>query len=225
VRDLPPGARYFAADEWHIASMPGRFEHPAEALLDPELRTLDAAARIVHRAHAAVALTRAGETLPLPGLPAHPLLDPDSAVLAVASAHLAARHDTVTFLCPSSAGDTDPLQRITVLGGISAGHLRGVVVVSPPDDTQGFDQRELKILGGLVDDWPDEHIAAALGPTSLTVAEHVEQIGIKLAAPTRIAATLRAIRQGLYIPSAIGLSEPARGGRRAGGPPPSPGDG
>jgi hypothetical protein len=73
-----------------------------------------AAARIVGDAQAAIVLTRAGNTLALPGLPGHPLLDPGSAVLSVASAHLAARHDFVTFLCPLPADDPHGMRRITV---------------------------------------------------------------------------------------------------------------
>jgi DNA-binding CsgD family transcriptional regulator len=176
---------------------------PAIAQAIDPMQTLASAARIVHGAQAAIALTRAGRTLPLPGLPAHALLDGDSPVLTVASAHLAAHHDLVSFLCPYATGDAHQLQRITVLGGHPAGHLRGVVVVSPRGHTHGLDRRELEILGWLVDDWPDERIAGGLGLTPLTIAEHAEQICTKLAAPTRAAATFRAIRQGLYVPSAL----------------------
>jgi DNA-binding NarL/FixJ family response regulator len=64
----------------------------------------------------------------------------------------------------------------------------------------GLNHRELEILGLPVADWPDRRIAAALDLPPRTVAETVEHILTKLAAPTRIVAVLRAIRQGLYIP-------------------------
>jgi DNA-binding CsgD family transcriptional regulator len=172
--------------------------------IDP-MRMAGAAARVVGDAQAAIVLTRAGNTLALPGLPGHPLLDPGSAVLTVASAHLAVRHDFVTFLCPIAADGPHSVRRITVLGcgGYPPGHLRGIVVVSPPGDTQGLDQRELEILGLLIDDWSDQRIAAALDLPPLIVAESVERILTKLNAPTRIVATLRALRQGLYTPRAL----------------------
>jgi DNA-binding CsgD family transcriptional regulator len=169
--------------------------------IDP-MRVVGMAARIVGDAQAAVVLTRAGDTLPLPGLPAHPLLEPGSEVLAVAAAHLAAQVDVTTFLCPVPAGGAHSHLRITVLG--CAAHpphyLCGVVVVSPPGNVPGLNHRELEILGLLVADWPDRRIAAALDLPPRTIAETVEHILTKLAAPTRIVAVLRAIRQGLYIP-------------------------
>ncbi|MCU7728404.1 LuxR C-terminal-related transcriptional regulator [Actinoplanes sp. KI2] len=111
----------------------------------------------------------------------------------------------VTFLCPFAADGPHSVRRITVLGcgGHPPGHLRGIVVVSPPGDTQGLDQRELEILGLLIDDWSDQRIAAALDLPTRTVAESVERILAKLNAPTRIVATLRALRRGLYTPRAL----------------------
>jgi hypothetical protein len=184
--------------------------------IDP-MRMVAAAARVVGDAQAAIVLTRAGNTLALPGLPGHPLLDPGSAVLTVASAHLAVRHDFVTFLCPLMADGPHSVRRITVLGcsGHPPGHLRGVVVVSPPGDTQGLDQRELEILGLLIDDWSDQRIAAALDLPPLIVTESVERILTKLYAPTRIVGTLRALRQGLYTPPAL-IRAPWRDGSGSG---------
>lgn len=172
--------------------------------IDP-MRMARAAAQIVGDAQAAIVLTRAGNTLALPGLAGHPLLVRGSAVLTVASVHLAAHHDFVTFLCPLPADGPHSMRRITVLGcgGQLPGHLRAIVLVSPPGDTHRLDQRELEILGLLIEDWPDERIAAALALPPLIVAENVERILTKLDAPTRIVATLRALRQGLYTPRAL----------------------
>jgi DNA-binding CsgD family transcriptional regulator len=172
--------------------------------IDP-MRVVSAAARIVGDAQAAIVLTRAGNTLPLPGLPAHPLLDPGSAVLDAADAHLATRLDYVTFLCPYPAVGAHGLARITVLGCAThpPHYLRGVVVVSAPGNVHGLNRRELEILGLLVDGWSDQRLAAALALPPLTVAENVEHILAKLAAPTRTVAVLRALGQGLYIPGAL----------------------
>jgi DNA-binding CsgD family transcriptional regulator len=154
-------------------------------------------------AQAAAALTATGRTLPLPGLPAHTLLDAGSAVVAEASAHLTAHHEFVTFLSPYPTADPHGLRRITVLGGHPGGHVRGVLVVSRAGNMHGLVRREAEILGGLVSDCSDDRIAAALGLKPLTVAEHVEQIRIKLGASTRLAATLSALRCGLYVPTTL----------------------
>jgi DNA-binding CsgD family transcriptional regulator len=176
---------------------------PAIAQAIDPMRMFDAAARIVAGAQGAIALAGTGRTLPLPGLPAHTLLDPGSAVVAEASARMTAHHEVVTFLCPYPAVDPHGLRRITVLGGDPGGHLRGVVVVSRPGDMHGLVRREVEILGKLVDDWSNERIAVALGVGPRTVAEHVEQIRIKLDASTRLAVTLSALRLGLYVPATL----------------------
>jgi DNA-binding CsgD family transcriptional regulator len=169
--------------------------------IDP-MRAISAAVRIVRDAQAAVVLTRAGNTLPLDGLPAHRLLAPGSAVLDIAASHLAAPLDFATFLCPHPADNAHGQARITVLACTTHPpyHLSGLVVVSPPGDLRGLTRRELEILGLLVDDWSDRRIGAALDLPPRTVAENVERTLTKLAAPTRTVATLRALRQGLYIP-------------------------
>jgi hypothetical protein len=59
--------------------------------VDP-LRSPAVLARLVQGMTAASVLTTSGATLPLPGLPAHPLLEANSAVLAAAVAHTGLRH-------------------------------------------------------------------------------------------------------------------------------------
>jgi len=56
------------------------------------------------------------------------------------------------------------------------------------------------ILGLLVEDWSDQRIAAALHLPLVAVTEHVEHVLVKLGVSTRLLASLRALRLGLYVP-------------------------
>jgi DNA-binding CsgD family transcriptional regulator len=169
--------------------------------IDP-MRAISAAAQIVRDARAGIVLTRAGNTLPLDGVPAHPLLSPGSALLSVAAGHLAAGVEFTTFLCPYSASDAHGHVRATVLGCPHRPliHLTGVVLLSPPGNLRGLNRAELEILGLLVEDWPDRRIAAALDLPETTVVHTVEHILTKLDAANRDVALMRAVRLGLYIP-------------------------
>jgi DNA-binding CsgD family transcriptional regulator len=173
--------------------------------VDP-IRSIAVAVGIVRDAEAGIVLTRAGNALPLPGLPSHPLLSPGSAVLTTVVERLTDGNVHATFLCPRPGRDAaDGHARVTMLAcpPQSPHHMTAVVAVSPPGDLRGLTGRELEILGLLVDDWSDQRIAAALHLPLPSVAEHVEHILTKLAAPTRILATLRALRQGLYVPRSL----------------------
>jgi DNA-binding CsgD family transcriptional regulator len=59
------------------------------------------------------------------------------------------------------------------------------------------------MLGLLLEDWPDARIAAALGLPPPTVADHLQRIQARLGARTRDVATMRALREGLYVPAAF----------------------
>jgi DNA-binding CsgD family transcriptional regulator len=155
---------------------------------------------------AAAVLTHGGQTLPLPGLPTHPLLAADSAVLAAAGRHIDAERDYATFLAlydrpPAERG----LVRITVFGCAAQPprYLRAVAAVAAPGGTSRLTRRELEILGSLVEDWADPRIAAALRIPVGTIGGHLESIQLKLAVPDRTSATLRALREGLYVPTQL----------------------
>jgi DNA-binding NarL/FixJ family response regulator len=148
-------------------------------------------------------LTRAGNALPLPGLPGHPLLTTGSQVLAVVAQQLAhgARH--VTFLVPHTrSGTAGSHLRVSVLDctGRRPDHLRAVVLVSPPGDLRGLTSLQLQILGMLVEGWSDTAVAGALAIPAGAVAGHIEDILAKLAAPACDLAVLRAVRHGLHVP-------------------------
>jgi DNA-binding CsgD family transcriptional regulator len=170
--------------------------------VDPT-RSLAEMARIIDPTRAGIVLTRAGNTLPLPGLPGHPLLDAGSAVLAVAIRQLPSSGGYGSFLCPDTAHDAvNSHVRITVLACPldAPQYVIAVVLLSPPGDLYGLTSRELEILGLLVEGWPNRRIAAALFIAHRTVAAHVEHILPKLGAPTRTLAAVRALRLGLYVP-------------------------
>ena len=173
--------------------------------VDP-LRSLAVLARIVQGMTAATVLTMSGGTLSLPGLPTHPLLEANSAVLPAAIAHLGGTPDYATFLAPY---DRPPAEgghvRITLFGcnGRPTRHLRAVVAVSAPGDLCGLTGTELEILGALVDGAATASIAVARGIPVEIVEGHLERIRIKLAVPDRITASLRAVREGLYVPTDV----------------------
>jgi DNA-binding CsgD family transcriptional regulator len=180
----------------------GRLTPALANAIDP-MRSLLAAARLVRGATAGVALHEDGETELLPGLEHHPLLARDSPVLVIAREAVAAGHVHTSFLWPTrgSYGAAGHV-RITALAAAEdvPAPRTGVVLVSPPGDLHGLTPRELEVLGLLVDGYSNCEVARALVVAQRTVAAHVEHILVKLKAPTRTLAAVRAERAGLYIP-------------------------
>jgi DNA-binding NarL/FixJ family response regulator len=74
------------------------------------------------------------------------------------------------------------------------------VLVSPPGDLRGLTPRELDVLGLLVEGTSNVAIARALVVAPRTVAAHLEHILVKLAAPSRTLAAVRAQQAGLFVP-------------------------
>jgi DNA-binding CsgD family transcriptional regulator len=170
--------------------------------VDP-LRSIVAVAGLVGDAVAGIVLTRAGNPMPVPGLPTHRLLSQGSPVLDVVAQRLDGPTGHGSFLCRYSApGQPDDYVRVTAVGCAAQPphHLVAVVLVGPPGNLRGLTGRELQILGLLVDGWPNARIAAALVVAPRTVAAHVEHILAKLGARSRALAAVRAQRQGLYVP-------------------------
>ncbi|MBE1485818.1 LuxR C-terminal-related transcriptional regulator [Plantactinospora soyae] len=170
--------------------------------VDP-MRSIVALSNIVGDADAGVVLTRAGNVLPLPGLAGHPLLRSGSVVLEVAASGLAEGDVHSAFLCPYRPPDgVEGHVRITVLSCPTSAppHLCAVVLTSPVGDLRGLTRRELEILGLLVDGWSNQRMANRLVIAQRTVAAHIEHILIKLNAPSRTLAAVRALRLGLYVP-------------------------
>jgi DNA-binding CsgD family transcriptional regulator len=189
------------------------------AALDP-LRSLATIARFVGRAAAGIVLAPSGAVLPLPGLPGHRLLAPGSGVLSTAAVQLAQGGPFTSFLTPlprpTGGGGAETHVRITVLavppdvGPFAA----GIVLVSPAGDLRGLTPRELEIRGLLIVGYSNVEIARALVVAQRTVAAHLEHILVKLAAPSRTLAAVRAQRAGLYVPRRTASAQHPSSARR-----------
>jgi DNA-binding NarL/FixJ family response regulator len=75
-----------------------------------------------------------------------------------------------------------------------------MALLSPPGELRGLTPRELEILGLLIDGCSNAQIARALVVAERTAATHLEHILVKLSAPSRTLAAVRAQREGLYVP-------------------------
>jgi hypothetical protein len=187
------------ADREAIAAVTAVIAHTVD-----RTREIAATARIVEAASAGVLLTRGGDTLPLPGLPDHPLLAPGTRLLVTAAQELADSDTAITFLSPlAGTEDHARLVRVTALDFArpTLDHLRAAVLLSPPGDLRGLTRLDLRLLGLLVEGATHiPAIAAALGVAERTVAAALRATLVALEAPNLTAATVRAVRFGLRIP-------------------------
>jgi DNA-binding CsgD family transcriptional regulator len=170
--------------------------------MDP-VRTLTWAAHLVKGAASGVVLRRDGRVDVVPGLTMDPLLRAGATVLGLARAHIRAGHTYTTFLWPARRERLVHL-RVTVMAAAETTptmHL-GMVLLSPADDLRGLTPRELEVLGYLVDGCSNQEVSHHLVLAPRTVAAHLEHILVKLDAPTRTLAAVRACREGLYVPVA-----------------------
>ena len=171
--------------------------------IDP-MRSLLTAARLVRAATAGVVLRADGGCQALPGLPAHVLLVPCSPVLAAARERIGDGNVYSSFLWPLGGSHApDGHVRVTVLAapedappGVTA-----VALLSPAAHLHGLTPRELEVLGLLVEGCSNHEVARTLVVAPRTVAAHLEHILVKLGAPTRTLAAVRAERDGLYVPA------------------------
>lgn len=171
--------------------------------IDP-MRSLLTAATMVRRAMAGVVLCGDGSTAPLPGLGDDALLAGGSAVLQVARAAIRSSQVYTSFLWPRGGRHApDGHVRVTVIEGAEdmSNLLPGIVLLSPAGELHGLTPRELEVLGLVIEGYANPEIARVLVVASRTVATHLEHILVKLAAPSRTLAAVRAERAGLYIPA------------------------
>jgi DNA-binding CsgD family transcriptional regulator len=191
-------ARPTLADRDLLGALTGLMAHAVD-----RMRTIRAAAGLVRDAAAGAVLTRGGNVQPLPGLPTHRALAAGSLALAEAAERLDAGDAYAVFLHPAPGSDdgAGALLQVSVLDcDEGPDHLRGVVLVSPQPDLRGMSHRELQVLGLVVEDWPDERIAQALGTTTEEVADCIHRSMYRLAVPSRTGLAVRALREGLFLP-------------------------
>jgi hypothetical protein len=167
-------------------------------------REIAATARVVETASAGILLTRGGDTLPLPGLPDHRLLAPDSPILATAAQELADSDTYITFLAPTTGiEDHEGLVRVTALDFTrpALDHLSAAVLLSPPGDLGGLSPLDLRLLGLLVEGVTHvPALATTLRVGQRTVADALRAALAALQTNDLTAATVRAVRRGLRIP-------------------------
>jgi DNA-binding CsgD family transcriptional regulator len=170
--------------------------------IDP-MRSLFAAARLVRGATAGVVLRADGAMEPLPGLEGHALFASGSPALDNARAMIRVGNVYGSYLWPlggrHAPGGHVRLTALTSPADAPA-VLKGMVLLSPAGDCRGLTPRELQVLGLLLDGRSNQEIARTLVVAPRTVAAHVEHILVKLEAPTRTLAAVRAERDGLYVP-------------------------
>jgi DNA-binding CsgD family transcriptional regulator len=172
--------------------------------IDP-MRSLLAAARLVQGATAGVVFCRNGGISSLPGLTEDELLAPNSAVLGAAREVIREAHVYGSFLWPRGGRHApDGHVRVTVLSSTDdvSSLLTGMLLLSPAGDLRGLTPRELEVLGLVVEGCSNQEIARELVVAPRTVAAHLEHILVKLRAPSRTLAAVRAERDGLYVPCA-----------------------
>jgi DNA-binding CsgD family transcriptional regulator len=206
------GGRYVG----HLAVLSGSRQPPTPATrrrlarlapvlahgIDP-MRSLLTAARLVRGATAGVVLRADGGCQALPGLPTDALLIPRSPALAAARERIGDGHVYCSFLWPVGGSHAPGGHvRVTVLAAPEdvPPQLTAVALLSPGTDLHGLTPRELEVLGLVVEGCSNHEIARALVVAPRTVAAHLEHIFVKLAAPTRTLAAVRAERDGLYVP-------------------------
>jgi hypothetical protein len=225
---LPAGFRgglaagLFAPDGRHVGflcllsenpSRPGPADREAIAALTQVIaygldrtREIAATARIIEAAIAGILLTHDGDTLSLPGLPGHRLLAPGSPILATAAHELADSHTYIDFLAPLMDTNHGQLVRVSALDCArpALDHLSAAVLLSPPGDLLGLTPLDLRLLGHLVEGATHAPaIAAALGIDERTAADALHASLTALGTPDLTAATVRAVRIGLRIPSQL----------------------
>jgi len=141
----------------------------------------------------AVGVSSTGETIALPGMVRHPLLDTDSELLEVAEGFFS-RGSWGSFVW---AHDADCF-KVVVMPCRGEQALSAVVTIDEID-IRPLSHRELEVLTLAAEGLSNQDIGESLVITSRTVATHLEHILAKLAVPNRAAAAAYALREGLVL--------------------------
>jgi hypothetical protein len=160
------------------------------------LPTLATVAQLYRDPVGGAVLTRSGRWLPVPGMPAHPLLRQDSPLVVVVRTRAGSTGTHASFLCPSAGS----LLRVTVTNCREerADHLSELVMLSQPDDLADLGLTELQILGALLSGWPLARIRAECAAPD--VAYRLDRLARRLGCPSIHALLMYVSAEGLYIP-------------------------
>lgn len=154
------------------------------------------AARLTGDPLGAVVVTRTGRTVPLPGLPSHPVLAEGSAALGVARRHASGPGAASAFLAPWGGR----LLRIDVLDcrDETADHLCALALAHAADEAVGLGWADLRLLGALVEGWGDDRVRASHALPD--PARSVDDLARCLGVPSKEALVRHAARRGLHLP-------------------------
>jgi hypothetical protein len=169
-------------------------------------RDISDSARILAAATAGIVLTRAGNVLPLPGLPDDRLLAAGSPILAVAADELEHSGVYVSYLCPVPGAGDDHLIRVVALDFArpDLDHLCAAVLLCPAGDLRGLTVTDLRVLGLVIEGETETRpLAHALHLTEQAVADSLERSMAALQTSDLTVAAVRAMRGGLRIPPAV----------------------
>ena len=141
----------------------------------------------------AIGLDATGETVSIPGVSGHRLLDGDSDLIRVAQKS-AGQMAWNSFIWP----DADDWFKVRIVP--CKGEQAFSTVVSLDTIEVGpLSRRELEVLTLAADGLSNHEIGEALVISNRTVASHVEHILDKLGAPNRAAAASMALREGMIL--------------------------
>jgi hypothetical protein len=172
---------------------------PLLALALDRLPSLATAALATEDAIGAAVLSRGGRSLPLPGMPLHPLLASGTLVVALARKYASDAGSPGSFLSPWAGG----FARITVVDCREEGidHLATLALVSPARDAAGLSLPDLQALSGLVSGWDEEQIRARCGVAQ--VGARMRSVAHSMGFASTDALLTHAAAEGLYLPPAL----------------------
>jgi DNA-binding NarL/FixJ family response regulator len=166
-------------------------------LVDPLQSARRLAATLDHRA-TAVGFLPDGQAVSLQGAPVPEALTSQATALHEALRKaLAGGRPSTAFLWPETASSWYRCRAFRCHDGTF------VVGVMPPDPSLELTRRELEVLTCLTEGRANAEIADKMYITVRTVKAHVEHILAKLGVPSRTAAVVRAMADGLRLPSGV----------------------
>jgi len=141
-----------------------------------------------------VGLDAAGRPVPIPGVTGHELLEPDSLLVRVAG-RTAQSQAWGSFIWEQA----EQYYKVRVLPFTAETQALSAVVTLSDTTLDPLSARELEVLTLATEGLSNVEIGDALCISRRTVSTHVEHILEKLGTPTRAAAAVKAISEGLVL--------------------------